>query len=171
MIKFWLPAGVYEIEVIIPQTAMNMLLRVAVHEIGHAEVASHFGGRVLGVAFEHRPDGMIAQAVYEISANLPLQEKCTILAAGSAGEVLAYGSYGELDASGDRKDMAAYDGGADYAKFVEKAKTILLARRERFDRLTELLRSKLLNSNDELTMGVLPTGKVGAFVLTEEQLK
>ncbi len=171
MIKFWLPVGFYEVEVIIPQTAMNMLLRVAVHEIGHAEVASHFGGRVLGIAFEHRPDGMIAQAIYEISASLPLQDRCTILAAGSAGEVLVYGSYGELDASGDRRDIAAYDSGADYAGFVEQAKAILSTRRERFDRFTKLLRSKLLDFNDELTMGILPIGKVGAFVLTEEELK
>jgi hypothetical protein len=31
--------------------------------------------------------------------------------------------------------------------------------------------SKLIDSNDELTMGILPVGKVGAFVLNESDFK
>jgi hypothetical protein len=122
MIEFWLPIGIGEVEVIIPPAAETMLLRLAVHEIGHAEVVSHFVGTVLGIAFQHRAEGMIAHAIYKTPVATPLGDRCTIVAAGSAAEALVYGSYGTIEASGDRKDVAALDGKADYDAYIEKAK-------------------------------------------------
>ena len=110
-----------------------------------------------------------------------MQEICTICAAGSAGEALVYGGYGQLrrrstrcsdglGASGNRLDVEGYDRAADYDLLVDEAKKILLGRRASFDRLARMLKWKLLCSNDELTMELLPVGKMGAFVLNQSDL-
>jgi len=99
-----------------------------------------------------------------------VQEICTICAAGSAGEALVYGGYGQLGASGNRLDVEGYDREADYDLLVDEAKKILLSRRASFDRLARMLKWKLLCSNDELTMELLPVGKMGAFVLNQSDL-
>ena len=57
-----------------------------------------------------------------------------------------------------------------YDLLVEEAKKILLGRRASFDRLARMLKCKLLCSNDELTMEMLPVGKMGAFVLNQSDL-
>jgi hypothetical protein len=141
----WQPDGFgRELEILIPRSGMKMLGRVAPHEIGHAEVAIHFGGSVRGIALEPKNGGIVAQAIYEIPENLAVEDRCTIFAAGSAGEVLAYRVYGFEGAIGDRADIAALNPEADYDSLVEKAGTILRSRSERFDRLSHLLRRKLL---------------------------
>jgi len=148
---------------------MKMLSRISPHEIGHAEVAIHFGGRVLGIALEPSPGGTIAAAIYEIPEKLSIQDRCTIFAAGSAGEVLAFRDYGAEGASRDRANIAALDDEADYDSLVERAGAILRGRRARFDRLSHLLRRRLLYTDIDLAVRELPTGKFGAFVLEEAE--
>jgi hypothetical protein len=137
--------------------------------VGHAGAAIHFGGRALGIALEPKPQGATALAIYETPEHLPIQDRCTILAAGSAGELLALGNWGIREASGDQRDVTSLDSKTDYDELVKKARVILHGR-ERFDRLSHLLRRKVLYSDIELTIGD-PMGKVGVFVLKEEDFR
>jgi hypothetical protein len=172
MIRLWQPDGLgWDQELIIPQSAMKILSRMAPHEIGHAETAIYFGGRVLGIALEPKPEGVIAQAIYETPEDLSIEDRCTIFAAGSAGESLAFGKWGIEEASGDQKDIISLDCPTGYEELVQKATAILQGRRLRFDRLSHLLRKKVLYSDIELMIGDLPMGKVGAFLLKTDDFR
>ena len=100
MIRFWLPRGIYEQEIRLPREAVNVLLCAAVHEAGHAQVAKHFGARVLGVALGWEVANMRAMALYALPRTLSVKDTCTVLAAGSAGELLHFGAYTDDGASG-----------------------------------------------------------------------
>lgn len=68
---------------------------IPAHEAGHAEVALHFGVRILGVALEFDTTGMRPKTIYDLSISYDMTEadNCLLLAAGSAGEELLHGSY------------------------------------------------------------------------------
>jgi hypothetical protein len=172
MLKLWVPMGPYVLqEILFPPEAVEVLLRVAVHEAGHAEVASHFGARVLGIALTFEPVGLIAMAIYVLPNNLAIEDICTIYAAGSAGEILEYGDYNAMGASRDLEDISALRAEVPFEPLVEKAKTILMERRARFDRITGALRDRFFSSNNQLTMGLLPNGRLGVFIINEDDLR
>jgi hypothetical protein len=170
MLKCRLTIGPYERELLFPQEAVEMLVPVTVHEAGHAEVASHFGARVLGIALALAAEGMIAMALYVLPPDLSVEDICTIYAAGSAGEILQFGKYSAIGASVDQQDIKNLCGEVPFEPLVEKAKKILIGRRANFDRVTSALKERLFNTNDHLAIGPLPNGRLGVLVLNEDDL-
>jgi hypothetical protein len=168
MLKFWVPMGLREQEVLLPPETAELLTRVAVHEVGHAEVACHFGARILGIALALETQGLTAMAIYVLPDNLEVDQIATIYAAGPAAEMLEFGSYKEDGASADRQDMKRLGNQFQFEGLVEKATGILTGRKTRFDRITKALKEKLFNSDNHLTMGPLPNGRLGAFVMSED---
>jgi len=129
-----------------------MLHRVCPHEVGHAEVATYFGARVHGIALTHKNDGLEAVALYETRIDMPLKDRCTIKAAGPAGEVIAFGRYGALGASVDRQHVREIGYFGDFDLLVQRATSILQTRRTRFDRFASLLKQKIYESDEVRTM-------------------
>jgi hypothetical protein len=109
-------------------------------------------------------------AIFYPPLNLSVQDRCTIEAAGAAGEVLEYGEYGQVSTWEDRKNVSRRDVEADFELLVERAKQILIDRRTNFDRLTSLLRERLFDPDNEVLIETLPTGENGAFILDEDDL-
>jgi hypothetical protein len=168
--KFWLRDGETRVRLHFAPQAFEMLRRVVVHEIGHAEVAHHFGVEVLGVALYVTPPDFefTAAALYEPGQRLPIEDICTICAGGSAGETVVYGDYSEIGASRDKADVRPYDETANYDALVERAKGILSSRKNRFDALSSLFEGRVL-SDKETDMEFLPSiEQVGALVLDQD---
>jgi hypothetical protein len=171
MLKFWLPiAPECEREILLPPEAVDVLLRAAVHEAAHAEVALHFQSSVRGVAIALYPLGLKAMALYVMPDNLPTQDACTIYGAGSAGELLQFGEFSETSASDDRRAVEHTSTEHTYDVFVQRAKSILLTRQANFSRIATLLRHKFFATDQYLTVAKLPNGLTGAFVLEENEL-
>jgi len=170
MLEFWEPTiGPMRF----PVEAVPMMIPITAHEAGHAEAASHFGARVRGIAMVLRNPGFGAETIYELPADLSVDNKCTLYAAGSAGEVLEFGGYTSEGASGDQLDMLNVSGDdlVPYEPFVEKAKAILMARRSNFNRISRLLKWRLFYTNACLMMSTLSNGKTGAFIIKEHELQ
>ena len=172
MIRFKLQDGT--IESFLPEMR-EALRRVCPHEVGHAEVAAHFGARVHGVALTRAKQdgverGIEAVAIYETKDVMPLIDWCTIKAAGSAGEWIAFGEYGKAGASKDREAISQRGYLGDFRALVSQAKAILLTRRARFDRLTQTLHNRIFESDDVITMTPLKLQRTGAYLLDERDL-
>jgi hypothetical protein len=167
VVRFKLPNG--SVDSILPE-ATEMLLRVCPHEVGHAEVATHFGVRVHGIAMTQKFDGLEAAAIYETRIDMPLKDWCTIKAAGPAGEVIAFGRYSPLGASVDRQQVSESGYFGDFDALVQRAASILQTRRTRFDRFARLLKQKIFESNEVLTMEQLSVNRVGVYLLDEAAL-
>jgi hypothetical protein len=89
MLKFWLPTGQ---EIFLPPETVEVLVTTVPHEAGHAEVAAHFGARVLGIAIANEPNNLRAMALFNLPKDMRLEDVCTVCAAGAAGEKLFLGN-------------------------------------------------------------------------------
>jgi hypothetical protein len=167
VIRFKRPDGV--VDALLPETA-EILRHVCPHEIGHAEVAKHFGAKVHGIALSQTVGGLEAAAIYETPLDISLEDWSTIKAAGPAGEVLVFGSYGPAGARVDREHLAGRGYPGDFDLLVHRAKAILLTRRARFDRLRRLLSRRVFESDEVLAMKPLRLDRIGAYVLDEKDL-
>jgi hypothetical protein len=176
MLRFWVPMsgpfGPYEEESYFPPEAIPTILPMIPHEAGHAEVALHLGAQVLGIAVcLGERDGFVAHACYYLPEDLRMEDRCMLLAAGSAGEELEIGHYTDVGATGDRRDLREFCGrDVPYEPLVQRAKAILVQRKANFDRVSRILKDRLLNSNEYLTMEILPNGVMGAFVVAERDI-
>lgn len=167
MIRFRLPNG--EIDSFPPE-ARETLRRVCAHEVGHAEVAIHFGVRVHGVALSQVIGGVEAAAFYETRIEMPPKDWCTIKAAGPAGEVVAFGSYSPTGARRDLEDIRSSGYLEDFDALVREATSILFLRKVRFEGLTRKLCNRIFESDEVLTMNRLKLGRIGAYLLDEADL-
>lgn len=166
MMRFWVPIGPYEEENFFPEEAVPIILPMIPHEAGHIEVALHFGADLAGIAVCLGKVGFVAQACHYLPNDLSVDDRCTLLAAGSAGEELEIGHYTDAGASGDRRDLHQLCGReVPYDPLVRRAKSILLQRKKNFDRVSALFKHRLLNTDEYLTMGMLPNGLMGAYVV------
>lgn len=72
---------------------------------------------------------------------------------------------------GDRRDLHEFCGReVPYEPLVQRAKAILLQRKTNFDRVSRLLKTRLLNSDEYLTMEILPNGLMGGYVVGERDV-
>jgi hypothetical protein len=103
-------------------------------------------------------------ALYTTPPPSAVDDLCVIYAAGSAGEQIVFGEYAPDGATGDLNDIRGVGGTLDYGTLVTKARQVLDSRRAHFDRVTTVLRERL-HGSQEKTMGTLPNGMTGAFIL------
>jgi hypothetical protein len=170
VITFLLPVDTqHVVDLHIAPEAVNTLPIICLHEVGHALVASHFGARVHGIAMAKWPDGLTAMAIHETAPTMSVADRCTILAAGAAAEVVVSGNFGQAGARLDRQNVSECDINAHFEGFVERASSILSQCKPRLEFLTNLLKDRLINSNGALLMKELPIGGMGAFILDEDE--
>lgn len=123
-----------EQEIFIHPDGMELVKSSLPHEAGHAEVASHFGGIVLGIAVTFQRRGLVPMTIHALPNNLPVGDSCTVFAAGAAGEKMQFGTYSQESASQDQRDIERLAGSLPFEPFVERAANILMERKARFDR-------------------------------------
>ena len=172
-LRFWLPLGPIEQEVIIPSELVDdIILKGAAHEAGHIVVAHHFQARVLGIGFGFLPErsdkSIFFQALYGWQ-NATIENQCVVAAAGPAADLLCHGEINEEAASGDLQDVAALTGTASLEPYLDVAKTVLSKRMDELTRITVALR-RAVETGEERMMGPLPNGRTGALLLDERQL-
>jgi hypothetical protein len=141
MIKFTQPIFdsfgeiVWEQEIFPSPDAAKILIRVCVHEAGHAEVALNFGADVQGVAVTNEKTGLTAMTLYQLRLGSTLEQRCVIYAAGSAAEMMEYGDYTDGGATDDKEDIRKAGCDQDYDLLLRKAERVLIARRTNFQRV------------------------------------
>jgi hypothetical protein len=173
-LKLLVPGNGWEQEVFIPsEVVRSMILPAVEHEIGHIIAAAHFGAVIVGIGLgpisERSTDGWFFQAIYGWE-EVPVENRCIVLAAGPAADLLYRGSVDDRGASGDLNDIEVLSGVRSLEPYLNRATELLSGYRNEIAWVAERLRAALTDG-EWRRMIRLPNGRLVALFVDEAKLR